>query len=161
MRELESKNIVHRDLAARNVMLDSWLQAKVGDFGLARQDTEYETKAKGGIPVRWTAPEALKFRKFTSKSDVWSFAIVLYEVFSLGQVPYSHIQHNSEILGELERGFRLKKPEFHTDKKANENKLPFVYKVMLTCWLENPKRRPTFESLHNDFRDFDAAMVRN
>ena len=87
MKKLESCRIVHRDLAARNVMLDQNNTAKVGDFGLARQGDIYENDA-AKFPYQWTAPEAAVARKFNHKSDVWSFGIVLWEIFSLGETPY-------------------------------------------------------------------------
>jgi serine/threonine protein kinase len=86
MSELARLAIVHRDLAARNVLLDPWLRAKVGDFGLAREgDYSNETAT---FPVRWTAPEAITRRMFTTKSDVWSFAVVMWEILSFGDNPY-------------------------------------------------------------------------
>ena len=96
MMELHKIGIVHRDLAARNVMLDKWLQAKVGDFGLAREGSVYAAEAtdadgnkkKLELPWKWVAPEAVYHKKFTQASDVWAFGITLWEVFSFGATPY-------------------------------------------------------------------------
>ncbi|KAG7253478.1 hypothetical protein CRUP_033812 [Coryphaenoides rupestris] len=83
---------VHRDLAARNILVNSNLVCKVSDFGLSRvleDDPEAEYTTRGGkIPIRWTAPEAIAYRKFTSASDVWSYGIVMWEVMSYGERPY-------------------------------------------------------------------------
>ena len=96
MAELHKIGIVHRDLAARNVMLDKWLQAKVGDFGLARQGDEYTVEAEDDqgnkkkleLPWKWVAPEAAMSRTFDQASDVWSFGITLWEIFTFGGMPY-------------------------------------------------------------------------
>ena len=96
MAELHRVGVVHRDLAARNVMLDKWFQAKVGDFGLAREGNAYEVeptdedgnKKKLELPWKWVAPEAAMYRKFDQTSDVWAFGITLWEVFTFGGMPY-------------------------------------------------------------------------
>lgn len=87
---LESKNYVHRDLAARNCLVGDKHVVKVADFGLARviQENEYVGRVGACIPIKWTAPEAIKFQSFTTKSDVWAFGILLHEIFSYGQSPY-------------------------------------------------------------------------
>ena len=90
MAHLERKGLIHRDLAARNVLIGENLITKVADFGLARVivDNEYSAHQGARFPVKWTAPEAISFGKFTVKSDVWSFGILLMENFTYGQVPY-------------------------------------------------------------------------
>lgn len=103
MTDLHRLGIVHRDLAARNVMLDKWLQAKVGDFGLAREGNEYVVeqedeqghKKKLELPWKWVAPEAATHRKFTQHSDVWAFGITLWEIFTFGGMPYPSLNNNA------------------------------------------------------------------
>ena len=90
MAHLERRGLIHRDLAARNVLIGENLLTKVADFGLARVivDNEYSAHQGARFPVKWTSPEAISFGKFTVKSDVWSFGILLMELFTYGQVPY-------------------------------------------------------------------------
>ena len=90
MSHLERKGLIHRDLAARNVLIGENLLTKVADFGLARVivDNEYSAHQGARFPVKWTSPEAIQFGRFTVKSDVWSFGILLMELFTYGQVPY-------------------------------------------------------------------------
>ncbi|KAI4879167.1 hypothetical protein NFI96_020398 [Prochilodus magdalenae] len=94
MKYLSEMNYVHRDLAARNILVNSNLVCKVSDFGLSRylqedtSDPTYTSSLGGKIPVRWTSPEAIAYRKFTSASDVWSYGIVMWEVMSFGERPY-------------------------------------------------------------------------
>lgn len=113
MKYLSDINYVHRDLAARNVLVDSELTCKMADFGLSRVtegsvDQAYTTKG-GKIPVRWTSPEAIAFRKFTTASDVWSFGVVMWEVASFGERPYWDWT-NQEVIQAIDEGYRLPPP---------------------------------------------------
>jgi ephrin-B len=107
MQYLAEMNYVHRDLAARNVLVNSQLVCKIADFGLSREISEssidgaYTTRG-GKIPVRWTAPEAIAFRKFTSSSDAWSFGIVMWEVMSYGERPYWNWS-NQDVIKAIEK----------------------------------------------------------
>jgi len=164
MSHLERKGLIHRDLAARNVLLGENLITKVADFGLARVivDNEYSAAQGARFPVKWTAPEAISFGKFTVKSDVWSFGILLMELFTYGQVPYPGM-NNREVIDQVERGYRMAQPtqltypESKTQPKDVANAQANVYKIMLECWNRDPTKRPTFEFLTHMFEDFNIS----
>ncbi|XP_056596522.1 hepatocyte growth factor receptor isoform X2 [Triplophysa dalaica] len=142
MEYLASKKFVHRDLAARNCMLDESYTVKVADFGLARDvyDKEYySVHNKHGVklPVKWMALESLQTHKFTAKSDVWSFGVLLWELMTRGAPPYSDV-NSFDITVFLLQGRRLLQPEFCPDA---------LYNVMVECWHPKPERRPTFSEL--------------
>ena len=139
MRYLEEKHYVHRDLAARNVLVGDKLKCKVADFGLARliETDAYEMHGKAKVPIRWTAPEAALYNRFTTKSDVWSFGIVLYEIITFGLYPYPSMS-NAEVLEKVQQGYRMPQP-FRCPAP--------VYGIMLKCWREDPATRLTFEGL--------------
>ncbi|XP_061085911.1 hepatocyte growth factor receptor-like isoform X2 [Conger conger] len=142
MQYLASKKFVHRDLAARNCMLDESYTVKVADFGLARDvyDKEYysiHNKNAVKLPVKWMALESLQTHKFTPKSDVWSFGVLLWELMTRGAPPYSDV-NSFDITLFLLQGRRLLQPEFCPDA---------LYNVMTECWHPRPERRPTFLEL--------------
>ncbi|XP_058418299.1 tyrosine-protein kinase Srms isoform X2 [Diceros bicornis minor] len=139
MSYLEERRIVHRDLAARNVLVGDDLTCKVADFGLARllKDDIYSPSSGSKIPVKWTAPEAANYRVFSQKSDVWSFGVLLYEVFAYGQCPYEGMS-NHETLQQIMRGYRLPRPAACPAE---------VYLLMLECWRGSPEERPAFAVL--------------
>lgn len=141
MQYLSEMNYIHRDLAARNVLVNSQLVCKIADFGLSREiestaDGAYTTRG-GKIPVRWTAPEAIAFRKFTSASDVWSMGIVCWEVMSFGERPYWNWS-NQDVIKSIEKGYRLPAPMDCPEA---------VYQLMLDCWQKERTHRPTFSSI--------------
>ncbi|PFX19654.1 Proto-oncogene tyrosine-protein kinase receptor Ret [Stylophora pistillata] len=118
MSYLSSKSIIHRDLAARNVLVGERETCKVTDFGMARdveQENVYERKTKGRLPVKWTAYEALLYGRYTTKSDVWSYGVVLYEIFTIGGSPYPRMD-GRKIANVLQKGYRMPKPQ-HVDEK--------------------------------------------
>lgn len=141
MQYLAEMNYVHRDLAARNVLVNANLVCKIADFGLSREiesATEGAYTTRGGkIPVRWTAPEAIAFRKFTSASDVWSFGIVCWEVMSYGERPYWNWS-NQEVIKSIERGFRLPAPMDCAEA---------LHQLMLDCWQKDRSHRPQFSNI--------------
>lgn len=140
MNYLSDRNYVHRDLAARNILVSQNLCCKVSDFGLTRLldnfDGTYETQG-GKIPIRWTAPEAIAHRIFTTASDVWSFGIVMWEVLSFGDKPYGEMS-NQEVMKSIEDGYRLPPP---VDCPAP------LYELMKNCWAYDRARRPHFHQL--------------
>ncbi|XP_074857907.1 ephrin type-A receptor 1 isoform X2 [Carettochelys insculpta] len=141
MTYLSDRNYVHRDLAARNILVTHGLQCKVSDFGLSRVlennvEGTYETKG-GKIPIRWTAPEAIAHRIFTSASDVWSYGIVMWEVLSFGDKPYGDMT-NQEVMKSIEDGYRLPPP---VDCPS------ILYELMKGCWSYDRTRRPRFPEI--------------
>uniref|UniRef100_A0A8I3MVS4 Ephrin type-A receptor 2 n=2 Tax=Canis lupus familiaris TaxID=9615 RepID=A0A8I3MVS4_CANLF len=141
MKYLANMNYVHRDLAARNILVNSNLVCKVSDFGLSRvleDDPEATYTTSGGkIPIRWTAPEAISYRKFTSASDVWSYGIVMWEVMTYGERPYWELS-NHEVMKAINDGFRLPTP---MDCPSA------IYQLMMQCWQQERARRPKFADI--------------
>ncbi|XP_034410978.1 LOW QUALITY PROTEIN: ephrin type-A receptor 4-A-like [Cyclopterus lumpus] len=151
MKYLSDMSYVHRDLAARNILVNSNLVCKVSDFGLSRvleddPEAAYTTRATGTylspggkIPIRWTPPEAIAYRKFTTASDVWSYGIVMWEVVSYGERPYWEM-NNQDVIKAIEEGYRLPAPM----------DCPVVlHQLMLDCWERERAERPTFSQILN------------
>uniref|UniRef100_A0A7N8X654 receptor protein-tyrosine kinase n=1 Tax=Mastacembelus armatus TaxID=205130 RepID=A0A7N8X654_9TELE len=140
MEYLSGKNFIHRDLAARNCMLNENMNVCVADFGLSKKIYNGDYYRQGRIskmPVKWIAIESLADRVYTTKSDVWSFGVTMWEIATRGQTPYPGVE-NSEIYDYLRQGNRLKQPPDCLDS---------IYALMFSCWLLSPKDRPSFESL--------------
>ncbi|XP_062306427.1 platelet-derived growth factor receptor alpha [Osmerus eperlanus] len=141
MEFLASKNCVHRDLAARNVLLSQGKIVKICDFGLARDimhDNNYVSKGSTFLPVKWMAPESIFDNMYTSLSDVWSYGILLWEIFSLGGTPYPGMVVDSSFYNKIKSGYRMAKPE---------HAAAHVYEMMMKCWNSEPEKRPSFLSL--------------
>ncbi|XP_069555354.1 platelet-derived growth factor receptor alpha [Brachyistius frenatus] len=141
MEFLASKNCVHRDLAARNVLLSQGKIVKICDFGLARDimhDNNYVSKGSTFLPVKWMAPESIFDNLYTSLSDVWSYGILLWEIFSLGGTPYPGMVVDSSFYNKIKSGYRMSKPE-HAPHD--------VYEMMMKCWNTEPEKRPSFLGL--------------
>lgn len=146
MAYLESQNYIHRDLAARNVLVAESNVVKIADFGLARliKEDEYEARVGARFPIKWTAPEAANYSKFSIKSDVWSFGILLTELVTYGRIPYPGMT-NAEVLHQVEHGYRMPCPPSCPAA---------LYEIMLECWHKDPLKRPTFETLQWKLEDF-------
>ncbi|XP_065819695.1 protein tyrosine kinase 2 beta, b isoform X1 [Labrus bergylta] len=136
---LEGVNMVHRDIAVRNVLVASPDCVKLGDFGLSRyiEDEEYYKASVTRLPIKWMAPESINFRRFTSASDVWMFAVCVWEIMSCGQQPFFWLE-NRDVINQLEQGIRLPKPD---------NCPPALYSLMTRCWSYDPRERPNFTEL--------------
>ncbi|XP_070848843.1 ephrin type-B receptor 4b-like isoform X1 [Chaetodon trifascialis] len=140
MKYLSDMSFVHRDLAARNILVNSNLVCKVSDFGLSRfltensSDPTYTSSLGGKIPIRWTAPEAIAYRKFTSASDAWSYGIVMWEVMSYGERPYWDMS-NQDVINAIEQDYRLPPPP---DCPSS------LHALMLDCWQKERANRPRF-----------------
>uniref|UniRef100_A0A672QC27 Tyrosine-protein kinase n=1 Tax=Sinocyclocheilus grahami TaxID=75366 RepID=A0A672QC27_SINGR len=146
MAYLESKKCIHRDLAARNCLVGEESVVKISDFGMSRQEQDGVYSATGGmkqIPVKWTAPEALNYGRYTTESDVWSFGVLLWETFSRGVTPYTvpHNMSNQHTRDEVERGYRMPAPNNCPDE---------IYALMCQCWQYDPRNRPSFHKLKAD-----------
>ncbi|XP_057667734.1 proto-oncogene tyrosine-protein kinase receptor Ret [Diorhabda carinulata] len=141
---LTDMKLVHRDLAARNVLLAEDKVCKISDFGLTRdvyEDNAYLKRSKGRVPVKWMAPESLADHIYTSKSDVWSFGILIWELVTLGATPYPGIAVQN-LFHLLRQGYRMERPD---------NCSPALYKVMRKCWHIDPDQRPSFHELSKWF----------
>ncbi|XP_065170799.1 tyrosine-protein kinase Fer isoform X1 [Atheta coriaria] len=151
MRYLESKNCIHRDLAARNCLVGYANVVKISDFGMSREEEEYiVSDGMKQIPIKWTAPEALNFGKYTSLCDVWSYGILCWEIFSRGGTPYSGMS-NTKAREKIDTGYRMPAPENTPDE---------MYRLMLRCWEYQPEKRPNFEQI-NTVVDTLCAVYRS
>ncbi|XP_054452941.1 vascular endothelial growth factor receptor 3 [Anoplopoma fimbria] len=141
MEFLASRKCIHRDLAARNILLSESNIVKICDFGLARdiyKDPDYVRKGNARLPLKWMAPESIFDKVYTSQSDVWSFGVLLWEIFSLGASPYPGVQIDEDFCKRLKDGVRMRAPETAS---------PEIYGIMLACWHGEPKERPPFPAL--------------
>ncbi|XP_042251708.1 tyrosine-protein kinase SYK isoform X1 [Thunnus maccoyii] len=148
MKYLEEHNFVHRDLAARNVLLVTQHYAKISDFGLSKAVAEeqnyYKAKGHGKWPVKWYAPECINYFKFSSKSDVWSFGVLMWEAYSFGQKPYKGMKGN-DVMQMIESGQRMDTPV---------NCPPEMYDLMRACWTYKVEERPKFSVVEPRLREY-------
>ncbi|KAF7668449.1 hypothetical protein LDENG_00011930 [Lucifuga dentata] len=138
---LAAKNCIHRDVAARNVLLTDRREAKICDFGLARDimnDSNYVVKGNARLPVKWMAPESIFDCVYTVQSDVWSYGILLWEIFSLGKSPYPSMVVDSRFYKMVKGGYQMSRPDFAP---------PEIYTIMKMCWILEPMARPTFSKI--------------
>ena len=153
MAYLEKHNVIHRDLAAKNIQIGKFesIFCKVANFELARvmdKDT-YTGRTGEKLPLKWTAPEAALFNRFSIKSDVWSFGVVLCEISTYGGLPYPGMT-NGEVLAKIEQGYRMPQPPGCPKK---------LYDMMLNCWQMEPSNRPTFETLQQQLVDLNFFIA--
>ncbi|XP_069780807.1 tyrosine-protein kinase Tec-like isoform X3 [Narcine bancroftii] len=139
MTYLEAKGFIHRDLAARNCLVSESHVVKVSDFGMTRYvlDDQYTSSSGAKFPVKWSPPEVLHYSKFSSKSDVWSFGVLMWEVYNDGKMPFE-TKTNAEVVEFISCGYRLYRP-----KRASK----VVYEIMNHCWHEKAEGRPRFSDL--------------
>ncbi|PAV56110.1 hypothetical protein WR25_24070 isoform E [Diploscapter pachys] len=152
MSYIASKDIIHRDLAARNVLLTRSKIAKIGDFGLSiRSDEQINavTVQRGLLPVKWAAPETFGAAEFSTKSDVWSYGVTLWETYSLGEVPYKDVM-SLDLQNHLKDGNRLEKPDLCSDQ---------LYGLMLKCWSLEPGDRLTFEEIKSELTNLVLLLT--
>ncbi|XP_012163248.1 tyrosine-protein kinase Fer isoform X2 [Bombus vosnesenskii] len=150
MRYLESKYCIHRDLAARNCLVGYESIVKISDFGMSREEEEYiVSDGMKQIPIKWTAPEALNFGKYTSLCDVWSYGILMWEIFSKGGNPYSGMS-NSQAREKIDAGYRMPAPENTPDE---------IYRLMLRCWEYEPEKRPHFDQIYTVVETLSQAYL--
>uniref|UniRef100_A0A1A8S2T1 receptor protein-tyrosine kinase n=1 Tax=Nothobranchius rachovii TaxID=451742 RepID=A0A1A8S2T1_9TELE len=141
MEFLSSRKCIHRDLAARNILLSENNVVKICDFGLARdvyKDPDYVRKGDARLPLKWMAPETIFDRVYTTQSDVWSFGVLLWEIFSLGASPYPGVCIDESFCRRLKEGTRMRPPEYATTE---------IYQTMLDCWMDCATDRPMFAEL--------------
>ncbi|XP_053434978.1 tyrosine-protein kinase SYK isoform X2 [Nycticebus coucang] len=153
MKYLEDSNFVHRDLAARNVLLVTQHYAKISDFGLSKalraDENYYKAQTHGKWPVKWYAPECINYYKFSSKSDVWSFGVLMWEAFSYGQKPYRGMK-GSEVSAMLEKGERMGCPPGCPRE---------MYELMNLCWTYEVENRPGFAAVELRLRNYYYDVV--
>lgn len=153
MEYLATKNCIHRDLAARNVLVAENYVLKIADFGLTRnlQNIDYYKKTTDGrLPVKWMAPEALFDKKYTSKSDVWSYGVLLWEIFTLGGNPYPSIPVE-ELFKLLRDGYRMEQPPYSSED---------MYHIMQKCWRQKPEDRPSFSLLVEEIDKILTSLLK-
>ncbi|XP_012717253.3 vascular endothelial growth factor receptor kdr-like isoform X1 [Fundulus heteroclitus] len=153
MEFLASRKCIHRDLAARNILLSENNVVKICDFGLARdiyKDPDYVRKGDARLPLKWMAPEAIFDKIYTTQSDVWSFGVLMWEIFSLGASPYPGVQIDEEFCCRLKEGTRMRAPDYAPSE---------IYQTMLDCWHGEPQQRPTFTELVERLGDLLQASV--
>ncbi|KAK2835283.1 hypothetical protein Q5P01_015767 [Channa striata] len=152
MKYLEEKNFVHRDLAARNVLLVNQQYAKISDFGLSKalgaDDNYYKARTAGKWPLKWYAPECINFHKFSSKSDVWSFGITMWEAFSYGGKPYKKMK-GPDVMRFIEAGSRMECPAACPER---------MYTLMKECWTYKHEDRPDFKKVEESMRSYHYSI---
>jgi fyn-related kinase len=147
MEYLEEQGYIHGDLAARNVLVGDLNICKISDVGLSRLDKEDDFDGRTRLPIKWMAPEAALYNRFSTSSDMWSFGVLLTELLTHGRIPYPGMS-NSEVLQKLQDGYRMPPPPNTPDK---------FYQIMLDTWRHNPEERPRFEAIKWSLEDSFAT----
>ncbi|CAG7719235.1 unnamed protein product, partial [Allacma fusca] len=152
MAHLSEISVIHGDLATRNILLADTNTIKIADFGLSRKQYAnfYAKQSQEPVPWRWMALESLRYLIFSVESDVWAYGIMLWEIFTLAEVPYSGLNWSEEFKDSLTRGMRLPKPVYAPKE---------LYDVMYQCWLENPKQRISFEKIKHSLQALHTKFV--
>jgi len=148
MRYLEGVEVIHRDLAARNILVNKAEQVMISDLGMSRKMDYYRSTGKE-IPIRWSAPESLKYRKYSHHSDVWSFGVLMWEVFTDGMLPYYQYS-NEEVCNLIVQGTKLEKPIDCTDE---------IYNIMQSCWALDENDRPAFQKIFERLAQINPSSV--
>nr|XP_046247686.1 tyrosine-protein kinase ZAP-70 [Scatophagus argus]XP_046247688.1 tyrosine-protein kinase ZAP-70 [Scatophagus argus]XP_046247689.1 tyrosine-protein kinase ZAP-70 [Scatophagus argus] len=153
MKYLEEKNFVHRDLAARNVLLVNQTFAKISDFGLSKalaaDHNYYKARTAGKWPLKWYAPECIHFHKFSSKSDVWSYGVTMWEAFSYGGKPYKKMK-GPEVMRFIDSGERMQCPPACPEE---------IYTLMKECWTYKHEERPDFKKVEASMRSYISSKA--
>ena len=151
MSYLEKEGYIHRDLKAARILVGSNFVCKIAGFRFARilKNDEYISETKEKMQIRWTAPEAVRYGRFSIKSDVWSYGILLTEIVSKGETPY-HGMADSVVLDMTQKGYKMDYPTGCSQS---------LYKVMLKCWSRLPRDRPTFQYLYETIREYFATEL--
>ena len=154
MQYLETCGFIHRDLASRNVLVAGDMSCRICDFGLSRQCGKENNKLADTeiVAVRWTAPEVIQSRLYTRKTDVWSFGIVLYELWTRASLPYGTTWTNSRVIREVRQGFRLTRPEDCSQE---------IYVLMMSCWHPEAALRPSFNQVKCRLMDILGAWSKS
>ncbi|KAG8429625.1 hypothetical protein GDO86_019675 [Hymenochirus boettgeri] len=150
MEHLSNSRFVHKDLAARNCLVSAVRLVKVTALGLTKDvySSEYYALRQAEVPLRWMPPEAVQEDDFSTKSDVWSFGVLMWEVFTHGELPYTSLP-DEEVLSGLQNGsLRLHSPDGCPSR---------VYKLMQRCWAPSPKDRPSFSDIVNTLGDLSSS----
>ncbi|CAL4062777.1 unnamed protein product [Meganyctiphanes norvegica] len=154
MAYLESQGIAHRDLAARNILLDDERNIKIADFGLSRMLLGGTYRGKSNIfPTKWTAIEYFEKKIYTMKCDVWSYGVLIWEIFSFGKEPYEELEGSAAIQNFLKNENRLSKPEDCPD---------VIHRVVMkVCWMKDPDERPSFTDIKETLREHTERFYVN
>ena len=154
MEHLASHHVVHRDLAARNILVWDNLLVKISDLGVSRDQYAmdyYNMQGNSVIPIRWMPPEAILYNKYGTESDVWSFGVVLWEIYNYGLQPY-YGYSNSEVIEMIRARQILPCPEECPHR---------IYTLMMECWNEVPSHRPSFKVIHERMKMWNAELMPN